>query len=101
MPERRTVMISSTAVDLPDYREKAMRACTRLGLHPVWIEDLTAAAADAVEKSMAMVDKCDIYLGILAHRYGTIAEGHDVSITELEYNRARGRDYPSADVRDR
>ena len=35
-----------------------------------------------------MVDGCDIYLGIFAHRYGHVSDGHVKSITHLEYERA-------------
>ena len=40
------------------------------------------------------MDNADIYLGILAHRYGYVPKGHDISITEMEYNRAGERGIP-------
>jgi hypothetical protein len=41
-----------------------------------------------------MVDEADIYLGVFAHRYGYVPDGHGISITEMEYNRADERDIP-------
>jgi tetratricopeptide (TPR) repeat protein len=43
---------------------------------------------------MEKVDAADIYVGIYAYRYGWIPDGSEISITELEYNRAKERDIP-------
>ena len=94
MKKHPVVMISSTVHDLPDYREKVMDGCWRADMFPKMMERLTAMNADAVEASLKMVDEADVYLGIFAHRYGTIPDGHEVSITELEYDRAVGRNIP-------
>src|SRR6266487_4848031 len=88
------VMISSTARDLPDHREEVLDACLRQGMFPVMMEHLPASDADAIEKSLRMVDEAEIYLGIFAHRYGYIPKGLDISITEMEYNRAVERGIP-------
>ncbi|MEL6537015.1 MAG: DUF4062 domain-containing protein [Bacteroidota bacterium] len=78
MPQQTyTVMVSSTARDLPDYRQEVWDAIARLSMLPVIMEHLSAADANAVTESLSMVDRADIYVGILAHRYGTIPEGHD------------------------
>ncbi|HLM57321.1 MAG TPA: DUF4062 domain-containing protein [Pyrinomonadaceae bacterium] len=88
-------MISSTALDLPEHREKVMHACLRLGMiQPEMMEHLSAADATASEVSLAMVEKADIYLGIFGFRYGYIPPGSDISITEMEYNRAVERGIP-------
>ena len=41
-----------------------------------------------------MVDEADIYIGIYGQRYGTVPQGHDISITEMEFNRAVERGLP-------
>lgn len=52
MPKR--IMISSTARDLPDHREKVRHACMRLGLfYPDMMEHLTAADALPLDISLA------------------------------------------------
>jgi hypothetical protein len=52
------------------------------------MENLTALNRNALEVSLRMVEEADVYLGIIAYRYGTIPKGHDLSITEMEYNHA-------------
>src|ERR1700676_1214922 len=82
-------MISSTARDLPEHREQVRLACIRAGFEPrEMMEHLTAEDASAVEVSLRMVEDADVYLGILAYRYGTIPAGAEISITEMEYDRA-------------
>jgi hypothetical protein len=89
MPERKPiVMISSTARDLPKHRAVAREACEKLGMMPKMMEHLPASDKDAIRVSLELVDACDIYLGIIAHRYGYVPDGHEKSITEMEYDRA-------------
>lgn len=87
-------MISSTALDLPEHRKQAIDACLREGVFPKAMEHLPARDADAIRVSLEMVDNADIYLGIYAWRYGHIPDGHDISITEMEFNRAVERKIP-------
>jgi hypothetical protein len=95
MPETKfTVMISSTSLDLPAHRAKAIEACERQGLAPIAMEYLPARAADAIRVSLEMVDKADVYVGIFARRYGHIPAGQEISITEMEFNRAVERGLP-------
>lgn len=96
---RKTVMISSTARDLPKHREEVMNACLSQGMFPVMMEHLPANDDDAISASLKMVDDADIYVGIYAQRYGYIPKGKkrnpkQVSITEMEYDRAVKRGIP-------
>ena len=93
MPDLK-VMISSTARDLPDHREEVVKACQRQAMVPVIMENLPASDADAVDESLRLVNGVGIYLGIFAHRYGYVPKGYDISITEMEYNRAVERGTP-------
>jgi tetratricopeptide (TPR) repeat protein len=89
IPERRTVMISSTARDLPEHREQVRLACERAGFAPHdMMENLTALKDDAIKASLDMVERADVYVGIFANRYGYVPDGHDISVTEMEYDRA-------------
>jgi tetratricopeptide (TPR) repeat protein len=85
---RKIVMISSTWQDLPDHREEIRTGCERAGFEPRGMEQLPAMDAGAIAPSLQMVEEADVYVGIFAHRYGTVPEGYDISITEMEYNRA-------------
>jgi tetratricopeptide (TPR) repeat protein len=88
-------MISSTARDLPEHREEVMQACMRLGMfYPDMMEHLTATDANALEVSLRMVNKADLYLGVFAFRYGYVPEDQTISVTEAEYNRAVEREIP-------
>jgi hypothetical protein len=94
MSARRVVMISSTVRDLPDHRSGIRDACERAGFEPHMMEKLPALDADAIEASLRLVDEAEVYVGIFAHRYGYVPDDHDISIMEMEYNRAVERDIP-------
>jgi hypothetical protein len=90
----RKVMISSTAIDLPEHRQALRDACERAGFEPHMMEKLPALDADSIEASMQMVDEANVYVGVFAFRYGYVPKGHDISITEMEYNRATDLNKP-------
>jgi hypothetical protein len=89
------VMISSTARDLPEHREQVRLARERAGFEPrEMMEHLTALDTDALDISLRMVDQADVYIGIFAYRYGYVPDGQDLSITEMEYDRAVAKQKP-------
>ena len=94
MATRVDVFISSTSLDLPPHRKQAMEACMRMGMFPIMMEHLPASDADAIRVSLEMVDEAEIYVGIFAWRYGYIPAGYQISITEMEYQRAVERNIP-------
>lgn len=87
-------MVSSTVRDLPQHRERARAACLDLGCFPNMMEHHSVLDANAVQKSLQMVDEADIYVGVFGFRYGYIPPGHTKSITQLEYERAVAREIP-------
>jgi hypothetical protein len=87
-------MISSTARDLPEHRQQVKDACLAQGMFPTMMEHLPATDAGAVAVSLKMVDEADAYLGVFGWRYGTVPAGYEISITEMEYNRATERGIP-------
>jgi hypothetical protein len=91
MADRSNVVISSTARDLPSHRREVMDACIRQGMFPSMMEHLPASDADAIRISLELVDNADLYVGIFAHRYGYVPAQHEISITEMEYDRAVAR----------
>ncbi len=52
------------------------------------MEQLPARDATGIAASLEMVDQADIYIGIYASRYGWVPDGQQVSITEMEFDRA-------------
>ncbi len=82
------VFIGSTKEDLIPFREAVRDAALELGCHPEMMEYWAAMDATAVKACMDKVDECGIYVGIFAHRYGYCPVGSDISITEMEFDRA-------------
>jgi len=91
---RKTVVVSSTARDLKDHRERIRDAIWRQGLYPEMMERLAAGSEGMIADSRRLVQAADIYLGVFADRYGTVPDGHAISITEMEYNWAEERAIP-------
>ena len=91
---RKTLMVSSTALDLGSHRDAVKQACLEAGFFPRMMEHLPASDTEAIEISTQMVDEADLYLGIFAHRYGYVPPNSDRSITEAEYERAVQRGIP-------
>lgn len=95
MFDRKVVMISSTALDLPVHREQVRLACERAGFAPhEMMEHGTANRLSPAAVSLRMVEQADIYIAVLAFRYGTIPPGETISLTEMEYNQAVALDKP-------
>ena len=97
-PKRKTAMISSTSLDLPEHRQHAMDACLRQGSPP------TRHGASSGERRSALQDA-------IAYRWrwwtkpistsvsspgvtATSRIGHDIAITEMEFKRADERSIP-------
>lgn len=90
-PGQFTAMISSTALDLPEHRKLVRQACLDAEVFPIGMEQLPARDASGTAASLEMVDKADIYIGVYAFRYGWVPDGEEVSITEMEFDRASAR----------
>ncbi len=86
-----SVFISSTYLDNIERRTLVEDAVIRAEMHPVGMEHFTASAKPTVDECERQARECDLYVGIIAHRYGWIPDGKSVSITELEYDAAKGR----------
>ena len=85
------VFISSTGLDLLEYRQAAIDVCLKLGLLPVAMEHFEAMGVGANEGSKDKLGKCDVYVGIFAYRYGYIEDGYETSVTENEFEYAGQR----------
>jgi hypothetical protein len=85
------VFLSSTYEDLVEYRSKAANAIERLGQQGVRMEVFGARPESAAAACFDEINSSDVIIGIYAHRYGFIPPGSDVSITEQEFDFARGK----------
>lgn len=88
-PEKRfTIFISSTFIDLQEYREAARSAILGLRNH---VSDMIYWSADERDPKLLSLEELrqsDLVILILAHRYGTIPQGETRSITEIEFDTA-------------
>src|SRR5262249_2882646 len=82
------VYVSSTYPDLVKYREQVRLAMLQLQLNAVGMESSVAEEERPVATCLDEVRSCDLYIGIVAWRYGYVPAGHERSITELEYRAA-------------
>ena len=89
-----SVFISSSFLDNEERRKLVEDAILRAGMRPVGMERFTASADPTVEECQRQARECNVYLGIIAHRYGWIPDGVDISITELEYDAAKEAQRP-------
>ena len=90
------VMVSSTIVDLPEHRQQVEAACLDQEMLPLMMEHQPASYLDPVAFSIDLVNRADVYVGVYAYRYGYVPDGHPISLTEMEYNRACDRGIPRA-----
>jgi hypothetical protein len=83
-----TVYISSTFRDLQICRAAVAEEVRLLGHQDIAMEHYGAEPRPPIEKCLNDVARSDIYLGIIARRYGWIPPGYARSITEEEYRQA-------------
>lgn len=88
------IFVSSTYADLVEYRQAASSAIIGLGHQSDDMELWSADDRSGVTYSVDRVKQCDVFVLLLAHRYGTIPAGEQYSITELEYRAARDAGIP-------
>jgi CheY-like chemotaxis protein len=89
------VFLSSTYQDLIGHREAAARAIERLGQQGVRMEVFGARPVEATNACFEGILDSDALVGIYAHRYGYVPQGHTRSITEQEFEYAREKDKPT------
>ncbi len=87
--------LSSTFKDLETHRKAAFEAVLKMGFDCSAMENYVAADDRPVDHCLKDVGRCDLYIGVFAHRYGFVPPGHDRSITELEYLAARDAGKPA------
>ena len=79
--------VSSTYVDLVEFRKAARTVLRRLGIDDV--SGYRGPDGPPLDERLAAVAESDLYIGIFAWQYGFVPAGHTMSVTELEYRRAR------------
>jgi hypothetical protein len=82
------IYVSSTFQDLRVCREQVRLTLRRMDYNDIAMEYYTAEDTRPLDKCLRDVDACDLYICLVAWRYGYVPDGHQYSITELEYRRA-------------
>ncbi|MFN7955852.1 MAG: SUMF1/EgtB/PvdO family nonheme iron enzyme [bacterium] len=83
------VFVSSTYLDNESRRKTVENAILRAGMVPVGMERFAAQTHTIVQASLDEVRSADVFVGIVARRYGSILAGEELSVCELEYGAAR------------
>jgi hypothetical protein len=87
----KTVFISSTFRDLKDHRRAVWQVLKDFEVFIRGMEEFGARPAAPIETCLAEVEQCDIYVGLVAFRIGTVDQATGKSFTQLEYEHALSR----------
>jgi hypothetical protein len=85
---RANIYVSSTFQDLQAYREKIRDAIRMLDHTDMAMEYYVAEPSRPVVRCLNDVQRCDLYIGMFARRYGFVPPGSASSITEQEFRTA-------------
>jgi hypothetical protein len=93
-PRALRVFISSTAVDLREYRNKVRDAVLRLENLPIAMETFSSQSGQPASECMRMAAEADAVICVVAHRYGYVPPPQlggdgERSITWLEVDAAK------------
>ncbi|MFV2179292.1 HEAT repeat domain-containing protein, partial [Actinomadura sp. LOL_011] len=88
-PVRLRVFVSWTSDDLRDHRDQVRRALRRAGVEAVESDAGTRPLDEHLDEHLDTVRGCDLFLGVVAWRYGPVPEGREHSLPELELRAAR------------
>lgn len=88
------IMLSSTYLDLKEHRRIALEALQNLQQHLGAMEIFYAKPNKPKDVCISEAESSDIYIGVIAWRYGIIDEETGKSLTRLEYEAAHNKDLP-------
>jgi len=88
MPQK-SVFISSTFKDLKEYRRHVWEALKGFDVIVRGMEEFGAHTRSPLDTCLAEVEDCDVYIGIIAYRLGSIEPNRKQPFTILEYEKAK------------
>lgn len=74
--------------DLRKHRSRVANSLTEAGYGVIGMENFGAQPQAPAVASLEEIDACDAFVGIYAHRYGSIPSGSEKSFTEMELDYA-------------
>ena len=84
----RRIFLSSTFVDLQAHRVAVHDMIERMGHFTIGMERFGAQDGDAQSVSLKQLAAADLYVGVIAWRYGFIPPDQPLSVTQQEYQEA-------------
>jgi hypothetical protein len=87
MPAK-TAFISSTYRDLAEHRREVWDALKHFDVSVRGMEEFGARTTGPLETCLAEVEQSDVYVGIIAYRFGSIDPETKKPFTVLEYEKA-------------
>jgi len=94
-PQKFKIFVSSTPLDLQRERQAVEEALHRVRTASFsGMEYFGSRSGIPREVALEEVSRSDVYIGFFAHRYGYIDPESGLSMTELEYRKAREHDIP-------
>jgi hypothetical protein len=89
------VFLGSTCKDLHEHRAAVREAINRRhDCKVLAMEEFGSLAGTPRENCLAILQDCDVYVGLIAHYYGFVPKGEELSLTRIEYEAARDLDMP-------
>jgi hypothetical protein len=85
------IYLSSTYEDLVEYRDAVYAILRKVGHDVIAMDDYVATDLRPVDKCLADLATCHVYIGLIAWRFGYVPPRENVenrSITEMEFRRA-------------
>ena len=79
------VFVASTYLDNEERRKIVTEAVMKAEMMPIGMERFAASSRRPLEQCQRLAREADVLVGIIAYRYGSVPDGSDKSITELEY----------------
>lgn len=87
--QKKNIFISSTYVDLQEYRKEVWELLSKNEyINILGMEKFGARKETPLETCLNAVSRADIYIAIIAERFGSIEEKSKKSFTQLEYEKA-------------
>lgn len=93
-PRRLSVFLSSTFSNLREERGAVIEVINRMQEVCIAMEYFGSFSKPPLQKSLEHVGRAQLFVLVLADRYGFVPEGQSLSITELEYRQARRLNIP-------
>src|SRR5579883_575398 len=92
LPPTHRIFLSSTSVDLHDWRSRLDGLLPYLGQFSVVMDRFSLrplGSIDATDLSLDELSGCQVYILLLGWRYGYVPDGQKLSVTHQEYQAAR------------